>query len=147
MTIRVQAAPPAHHSWLAERAELTLLPGFMALEAVDEGGRIVGMVGFELGWRATVMLHIAVEHPAALRHLIRSGFGAAFDPPPRGFGRVTAIATVLSTNTRSLKLVRHLGFKHIHTGRDYMGPGVHVEYFEMRREECRWISDDLRRAA
>lgn len=145
--IRIQAAPPDHLRWLAERAALSIQPGLMALEAVDESGRIVGMVGYELGWATTVAMHVAVDHPAALRHLLRPGFCAAFEPPPRGFGRLAATATVLSTNKRSLALVPHLGFRHVFTGRGYAGDGVDVEFFEMRREECRWIPRSLRRAA
>lgn len=151
--IRVQAAPPVHHSWLAERAGLALHSGFMALEAV-RGDQIVGMVGFDgLSGsndpqpHGSVVLHVAVEHPAALRHLLRAGFGAAFEAPPRGFGRVAAIATVRSDNAKSLRLVRHLGFRQVFVGRDYAAPGVDFVYFELRREDCRFIPRALRRAA
>ena len=145
--VHVHAAPPEHHAWIAERARLALHPGFMALEAVDESGRILAMVGYELGWPGTVMMHVAIDHPHALKHILRPGFGAAFDAPPRGFGKVAATVTVLSTNTRSLRLVEHLGFRHIHTGRDYWASGVHIEFFEMKREDCRFIPRALRRAA
>jgi hypothetical protein len=158
VTVRVQAAPPAHHPWLAKRAGLSLHSGFMALEAVEDGlavcdlckglhGRILGMVGYD-GWLpGAVCLHVAVEHPAALRHLLRPGFGVVFDAPPRGFGKVAAIATVLSTNERSIRLVAKLGFRHIYTGRDWCGTGVDFEVFEMRREDCRFIPRAMRRAA
>jgi RimJ/RimL family protein N-acetyltransferase len=145
--IRVQASPPQNHKWLAERAGLTLHPGFMAFEAVDETGRIVGMVGFDGILPGAICLHGALDSPAALRRLLRPAFGAVFEPPPRGFGKVAAIATVLSTNTRSLKLVQHLGFRHAYTGRDWSGKGVDFVYFEMRREDCRFIPRALRRAA
>lgn len=145
--IRVQAAPPEHHHWLAERAGLTLHSGFGAIEAIDDSGRILGMVGYDGWWPGAVALHIAIDHPSALRHLLRPGFGVAFDAKPGGFGKSAVTATVLSTNEKSLRLVRHLGFRHIHTGRDYAGAGVHVEFFEMRRDECRWIPRSMRRAA
>lgn len=137
--IHVQAAPPAHHEWIAKRAGLSLHSGFGAIEAIDEAGRIVGMVGFD-GWMpGSVCLHIALEHPAALRHLLRAGFGVAFDPKPAGFNKVAAVATVMSTNKRSLALVKKLGFRHAYTGRDWSGPGIDFEVFEMRREDCRWL--------
>jgi RimJ/RimL family protein N-acetyltransferase len=114
-------------------------PDLHAIEAVDEDGRIVGMVGYD-GWMpGAVCLHIAIEHPAALRRLLRPGFGVAFDPQPRGVGKVAALATVLSTNERSLRLVRHLGFREVYRGRDWSGPGVDFVVHEMRREECRFL--------
>lgn len=145
--IRVQAAPPEHHPWIAERAHLALHPGFMALEAIDEGGRIIGMVGFDSWWPGAVALHVALAHPAALRHLIRPAAGVVFDAPPRGFGRRAVTATVLSSNARSLHLAQSFGFRLVYVGRDYAGPGVDVHFFEMRREECRWIPRQMRRAA
>jgi RimJ/RimL family protein N-acetyltransferase len=143
----VRAMPPERFPWLAQRAGLTLHPGFGALEAVNERGETVGAVGFDGWWPGAVALHVALDHPAALRHLLRPAFAVAFDAPPRGFNKAAVTATVLSTNKRSLRLVQHLGFRHVHTGRDYAGPGVHIEFFEMRREECRFIPRTMRRAA
>jgi hypothetical protein len=143
----VRAMPPERFSWLAERAKLTIHPGFGALEAVNDRGETVGAVGFDGWWPGAVAMHVALEHPAALRHLLRPSFGVVFDAPPRGFGKAAATATVYSTNDRSLALVRHVGFRHVHTGRDYAGSGVHVEFFEMTRAECRWIPLAMRRAA
>ena len=145
--ITIRAAPPDHHRWIAERAKLALHPEFMAIEAVDSEGRIVGMVGFD-GWLPqAVCLHIACESPIALRRLLPAAFGAAFAPPPAGFGKVAAIAPVLSTNEKSLRLVRAAGFRHAYTGRDWSGPGLNYEVFEMRREECRYVPRNVRRAA
>jgi hypothetical protein len=145
--IRVQAAHPSHFGWLAERAGLVLRPGFGAIEAVDETGRILAMVGYEAAWPETVTMHVAVEHPYALRHILRPGFGTAFESAPRGLGKRAATITVLSTNPRSLALVRHLGFRHIHTGKNYAGGGVDIEFFEMKREDCRFLPRAVRKAA
>lgn len=156
----VRAAPPAHLSWIAERAGLVLHPAFMAIMAAEDGdicescrernephGRIVGAVGYDSWWDGAVGLHIALDSPIALRRLCAAGFGAAFDAPPRGFGKRAVTATVLATNEKSLRLVRHLGFRHVHTGKGYGAGGVDVEFFELRREECRFIPRALRRAA
>jgi RimJ/RimL family protein N-acetyltransferase len=137
--IRVQAAPPDHHKWIAKRAGLNLHPGFCAIEAVDEDGRIHAMVGFD-GWLpGAVCMHVALDSPAALRSILRPAFRAAFAPYPQGFGKTAAIATVLSTNARSLRLVEKLGFRRAYVGKDWSGPGVDFVAFEMRRDECRWL--------
>jgi RimJ/RimL family protein N-acetyltransferase len=145
--IRIQAAPPEHHPWIAERAGLALHSGFMAIEAVDDTGRVLGMVGFD-GWMPqAVCLHIAIEEPIVLRRLLPAAFGVAFGPPPGGFAKAAAIATVLSTNEKSLELVRRVGFQKAYVGHDWSGPGVDFCVFEMRREWCRFIPAALRRVA
>lgn len=142
----VRAAPPEHHPWIAERATLSLGPQFMAIEAV-EGERVLAMVGFD-GWTpSAVSLHVAVEHPAALRHVLKAGFGVAFDAPPRGFGRRLAVATVLGTNKKSLRLCEHLGFCEVGRLPDGWDKGVDLVFLAMRREDCRWIGEEQRWAA
>jgi hypothetical protein len=133
----VRAAPPEHYPWIAERAQLVIGPAFRAIEAVDEAGKIHGMVGYD-GWTpGAVCVHVALEHPAALRHLLRQGFKIPF----LDFGREVALACVLSTNKRSLALVPRLGFRFAYRVRDGWSKGVDMVWFEMRRDECRWLKE------
>ena len=125
-------------TWLASRAGITVHPGLEAIKATDKNGRIVGMVGFD-GWTpASLSMHVAVEYPAALRHLIRPAFSLAFDR----LQKHVVLATVLSTNKRSLILVRHLGFRETHTIIDGWSVGAHLVIHEMRRPECRWLEPE-----
>jgi hypothetical protein len=127
--------PPEHYPWIAERAGLTIGPTFRAIEAVDSNGRVHGAVGYD-GWtRSSVSVHVAVDHPAALRHLVRPGFRIPFDE----FNRLVIVATVLSTNAKSLRLVKHLGFIETHRIVDGWDVGVDLVLFEMRRSHCRWV--------
>jgi hypothetical protein len=131
----IRAAPPEHYPWLAERAGLVCGPAFRAIEAVDEAGRIHGMVGYD-GWTENmVCVHIALEHPAALRHLLKPGFGIPF----LELGRGVLVAQVLSTNERSLRLMTRLGFTYLSRVRDGKAKGVDLCLFEMRAEDCKWI--------
>lgn len=139
----VRAAPPEHYPWIASRAGLVCGPTFRAIEAVDAAGRIHGMVGYD-GWTPNaVCLHVALEHPAALRALLRDGFGIPF----LQLGRGVALAQVLGTNSRSLALVKRLGFRPTAIIRDGWERGVDVHWFEMRRDECRWIGTEADRWA
>lgn len=131
----VRPAPPDHLQWLAERAHLIITPGLCAMEAVDDSGRIVGMVGYDGRTPGACAVHIALEHPAALRHLLKPGFGVPFIEA----GLPLIVCMVLGTNRRSLRLVRKLGFKQVLRGKDWWAPGVDIVWFEMRREHCRWI--------
>jgi hypothetical protein len=106
-------------------------------------GKIHGMVGFD-GWAGnTVCLHIALENPAALRSLIYWGFRAAFVIAGRG----VAMCQVLDRNTKSLRLVERLGFRRVHEIRNGYQPGVSFVWFEMQRDECRWLPAEMRKAA
>ena len=140
MSTTLRVAPPEHYRWIAARARLNIGNGFMAYEVVKNGTvpeRIVGMVGFD-GWTASsVSMHIAIDDPMVLRRLIKPSFGVAFYE----FGKEVVTVTVLSTNTRSLKLVKGLGFREVYRGKDWVDHGVDLVIHEMRRHECRWLKE------
>lgn len=139
----VQGAPSEHWRWLNERADIVPSPVFKAIEAVDEDGRIHGMVGFD-GWTEnSVVLTIALDNKAALRSLLNPVFDYAFVQAGRGI----ALAMVRGGNVRSQGLCRHTGFREIYRIRDGIKIGEDIVLFEMRREDCRWIKPEQRRAA
>ena len=128
---------PEDLAWLASRAGLTVGPQLRGVKAVQDG-RIVAMLGFD-GWTpAACSVHVAVEHPAALRHVLRLGFSIPFVE----MGKHVVIAAVLSTNKRSLNLVRHLGFRESGRIRNGWAVGVNLHLFEMQRSDCRWIPQE-----
>jgi RimJ/RimL family protein N-acetyltransferase len=132
----VREATRDHYAWIAQRANLTTGPEFRAIEAVDDSGRIHGMIGYD-GWTSNaVTMHIALENPAALRSLL----GPAFRIPFLNLGRGVALASVLGNNARSLALVKSVGFREACRVRDGFAVGVDLVIFEMRRDECRWVS-------
>ena len=139
MTVTVRPMAPDRRGWLAERAGLSIHPGLVAIEAVKDDGTIVAAVGYD-GWLGnSCMMHVAVEHPAALRHVLKPGFGIAFAPKPAGLGFAAVYAPVRDDNRAALLMVEHLGFKPFHHGKDWVQPGVGMVLFEMRRGDCRWL--------
>lgn len=141
MGVVLRQAPPEHLPWLAERASVNLHPGLFAIEAV-QGDRILAMVGFEHHFPRAVMLHVALDHPAALRHVLKPGFRLAFNDFPHGLGCVEVFAPVKDDNRASLLLVEHLGFRKLFHGKDWMGEGVGLVWFGLRRSDCRWLGRD-----
>ena len=134
--IEVRAAPPEHYSWIADRAALIVSPAFRALEALDAEGNILGMVGYD-GWTPnSCCMHVALESQIATRRLLTRAFTVPFR-----LGRNVLLASVLSTNTKSLKFVKHLGFKVKARIQDGWSKGVDLVLFEMRRENCRWVKE------
>ena len=140
----VRPAPEEHYPWIAQKAELIVGPAFKAIEAVDDYGKILGMVGLEVGMPNAVSLHIAMlpgeAIPRSLRRqamhqLIKTAFGIVFN----GYKRDIAVATVLSSNLPSRKLVERLGFQRTGSVPDAWGKGVDLDFYVMRREACRWL--------
>lgn len=139
----VRVAQPESYPWLAGRLGLSPSEQFRAIEAVRPDGSIAGMIGYD-GWTPnSVTLHIALDSMPALRCLLRAGFVGAFELGQRQI----ANCVVRSDNARSLRLVKHLGFRKVATLRDAWAPGVHFVVFEMRKAECRWLKEPARKAA
>jgi hypothetical protein len=133
--IEVREAPKEHYGWIAERAAVRTGEDFRALEAVADGDRIIGMVGYD-GWAPnSCSMHVAIEEPVAIRRLLRPAFGLPFVELKLG----VVFGQVLDTNHEALKLDLHLGFREVCFLRDAWSVGVGVHVLEMRREKCRWL--------
>lgn len=139
----VQAAPLEHFGWLVNRTSAALTRGAKAIEAITSEGRIAGMVAFDMWTPHSVSMHIALDYPAALRALLRPSFEYAFIQAGRGL----ALATVIESNTRSRRLVEHVGFREVHRIADGWKPGEALILYQMTDAECRWISKAARKAA
>lgn len=141
--MNIRAAPQNHFLWLLDRAQVVASPAFRGIEAIDDFGKIHGMAGFD-GWTAnSVVVSIALDNPGAFRHLVHAIFEFAFVQARRG----VVLATVKGSNTRSRKLCEHVGFREVYKIRDGVDVGEDLILFEMRREECRWIAEEYRKAA
>ncbi len=139
----VRAAPPEHYVWLARQSGCTLTPGFRAIEAVDSHGAIRGMVGY-CDWTANaVRAHMAVDSPIVWRALVRP----AFEYPFLEAGKGVVLGFVDGGNARSVRLTRRLGFREAYRIRDACAVGRDLVVFEMRREDCMWLPEPLRKAA
>lgn len=121
--------------WLAERSGCVPTESMRAIEAVDASGRLLGVVGCD-GWTEnSVQMHIAIESPIALRKLVPAAFDYAFRQANRG----VAICIVRSDNSKSLNLVKRLGFEVVGQIPDGFSPGVGIVIHQMRREHCRFL--------
>jgi hypothetical protein len=139
----VRGAKGEAWAWLHNRADIVPSPEFKAIEAVDDHGRIHGMVGFD-GWTEnSVVLTIALDNASCLRSLLFPIFDYAFNQAGRGI----ALAMVRGGNKRSLRLCKHVGMEEVHRVRDGISIGEDIVIFEMRREHCRWLTTEHRKVA
>ena len=128
-------APPEMYPWIAERAKLVIDRSFRAIAAIDDYGRIAGMVGYDAFTSNSCAIHVALEKKIAARYLIRP----AFELPFLHWGLGVLLGAVIGTNQEALDLDLHLGFRQIAVLRDHWAVGVDTVLLEMRREDCRWI--------
>lgn len=133
--MRVIPATPGDLPWLTLRAGVELTPKLLAVKAVDADGNIKGMVGYD-GWTPNAAcIHVACDSPLALRSLILPGFRIPF----LELGKEVLIATVLSTNEKSIGLVKRLGFREVFRGRGWFVKDADLLWFEMRKVDCPWL--------
>jgi RimJ/RimL family protein N-acetyltransferase len=147
MSLVVVAAPESHFGWLSERIGGQFTSAFRAIEAVDSAtGQVVGMVGYDNWTKNSVQIHVALDSPLALRALVLRHDAPAFAYPFLQAGMGVLIGSVSSKNTRALALNKRLGFRQTHVIADGFAPGEDIILMEMRKEECRWLPAQRRRA-
>jgi hypothetical protein len=107
--------------------------GIVAISERD--GAIRGMLAYD-GWTENACtVHLALETPAAWRRLVRPAFEAPFVEWRRGL----LLCGINEHNTRSLNLVQHCGFSRICHVKDSIRVGTGMVWFQMRRENCRFL--------
>lgn len=141
--MRVRAAHPSHFEWLRQHTGCLVTPDFRAVEAVDEDGRIKGMVGYCNWTPNSVQAHVAVDSPGSCRRLLVSAFAYPFIECNRG----VMIGLISARNGRSARLATSLGFREVYRIRDGLAVGVDQILMELRREECRFIQHLIQRRA
>lgn len=135
MGLHVHLAPDAHLPWLFDRVGCIPTHTFRGLEAVDDAGRIRGMVGFDRWTDTSAEMHVAIDAPLVARALLRPAFECLFVQ----CARELALGSVLSSNEKALRFDKHIGFRETHRIRDGHSRGVDIVLLEMRKAECRWL--------
>lgn len=136
---RVCAAAPAELSWLEERAGCVLTRDARAIKAVSGAGRILGMVAYD-GWMPnSVQAHMAVEVPAAWRALLGPAFRYPFLQARKG----VLVGVIPASRARSVAMAGRLGFREAHRVRDGADVGEDLVVFEMRKDECPWLGEEM----
>lgn len=140
--MRSRPCIPADFAWLEERAGCVLTRKAQGFQALDDSGRVRGMIAYDEATETETCCHIALESPAALRCLLPSIFRFPF--LFNGFDNL--LAKVVSTNKRSIRLVQHFGFREVYRRRGGVRAGVDLILFELRRADCRYLSHERKAA-
>lgn len=118
--------------WLCKRAGCQLTQAAKAIAAVDDAGRVRGMVAYDDFTRNSCVVHQAVESPIAWRTLIPTCFVYPFEELHLG----VVIGTVPANNARALRMTQRLGFRETYRVREAWAPGVDMVVHELRRADC-----------
>lgn len=137
--MRVTGAQLEDFDWIRERAQCGLTPNAKAIKAVTDDGRIVGMVAYDNWTHNSVECHMAADSPIAWRKLLWPAFSYPFEQ--EGMGIILGIMP--ASNERSQGLVRRFGFNEAYRVKDGWAVGDDLVVFEMRKENCRWLTSRL----
>jgi len=123
--------------WLCERIGYVPTPHMKALGSVDSTNTVLkGVVGFDGYNGASVMMHMAGDHPHWMdRTLLYSAFDYAFNE----MGCNQALAMVPSGNTTALDINRRLGFEVVVELPD-AHPDGSLFVMRMKRDNCKWLA-------
>lgn len=113
-----------------------MLSASMRYIGCEIDGKIAFVVAFENFNGASMNIHTASDGES---RLTRDFVWATFHYPFVSCEAQILIAPVASSNTKALRLAKHLGFKLEHVIRGAHPTGDLV-YMIMRREECRFLS-------
>lgn len=123
--------------WLTKRVGCALTPDACGICVCDADGRILGMVACDLWTPNACVAHVALDAVAAGRALLAAFVRAVFAT----WRKQVVTATVLSSNERSLAMVRRLGAYESHRVVDGYSPGTDVIHFELREMSfAAWLS-------
>lgn len=133
--MRVRASPAWRSEWFHERTGYHLPSDFTAIEAVDGGGLVQGVVAYDHWTPNSAQIHVVLESASAAIPLLRKAFEHPFLRAKVG----VLVGVVPAHNESCLKLAKRLGFVQMCRIRDGWRSGVDTVILELRKENCRWI--------
>ena len=106
------------------------------LIAVDKDEKPQGVVILDNWAENSVMGHIAVQHPMAMRKLPFEALDHVFNTCQKGM----FIGIIPADNPESLKFHTHLGFSEIYRIKDGWAVGIDYIIVQLLKEDCKYIN-------
>ena len=135
MTVRIVGMEPRH--WETMKPGLEYTDKTQGIIAEDDKGILAAAI-LQHWTHSMVEMHAYTPRPVALRHgFLEEVFNHVFNT----CGMQVALATTAADNLAARRIAKHLGFRKVFSIPDGYKPGVAFDYWQMRREDCRWIGD------
>ena len=113
------------------------------LVAVRDGALVAALIFDSFSYNSC-HAHVVIKDPLVIRAgLLYWAFNYAYNI--RGVNLVTGLTP--ADNTEALRFARKVGFKEVYRVPEGYKPGVDYVLQEMRKDECRWLHQKLKRAA
>lgn len=137
-----RSATPEELAWLINRAGCWPVADMRGIVVPGIDGKPRAGVLLHSWTETAAQAHLVIESPIASRHLFEAAFRYVFLEA----GRRVLTGLVRADNAKSLRLVKHLGFREAYRIPEGAAPRVDMVLIEMRRENCRWIRSERKAA-
>ena len=131
--------------WLYARATPTWTPRSRGIVALEKDGTIAAAAVFDSWTKTSCQAHIAIENPLAIKYgFLHECLTYVFVDS----GRRIIVGLTPSTNEKSLRFNKKMGFEVVHRMKDGWDEGVDYVVQELhKRNAGRWIYERRTRAA
>jgi hypothetical protein len=120
--------------------DLAITPHFRGIKGTKDGVVVCG-AGFDRWTKNSCETHLWIRSPKDLtKHFIREVFKYLFVTCDLGL----VIGITPCNNTAAIEFNRKLGWKEVCRIKDGYALGTETAIQVMRREECRWINQDVK---
>ena len=134
---------PEEWAWFVERTHVIRCEDTQGICAY-RSGKLVAMAVFDSFSVDACSVHMAVDNPMAIRH----GFLEAIAYHAYVIcGRTRLFGLVPDNNRRAIKLDKHIGFKEVARIPHAVSEDVGYIVMELHKRDCRFLSEEMRRAA
>ena len=136
--MKLLATTPEDFSLFESKTSYKPSGDFKGIKAVDDEGKICGMVGFDYWTVNAAQMHVYFDNSNAMRYLVPEAFRYLF-----GHGKGLAITVTPAHNEASLKLQKFLGFKQMARIQDGWAIGDDMIISELRKQDCIWVRPSI----
>lgn len=134
--MRVQHAIVEHHRWLRDQlGGRAFCADFKAIEAVNEEGKIMAMVGFDRCTYTAAECHYAAPNFSGMRALLRPMFDYIFNQ----VGKQLILTCIPSHSVNMINFALKLGFEQYARIQDGYKLNDDTIRLVMRKRQCRFL--------
>ncbi len=135
--IAMRAMDPNDWDWIQRRAQCILCEDTQGVTAYEtETGKVLACCAIDSFTENSCSTHMAIDNSMVLRHgfleeISRHLFVTC--------GRSNIISLIPSTNKRTLRFNKHVGFKEVARVPNAIADGIDYVVMQMTRDECKWL--------